>query len=129
MPPGLFPALGFTRIAIGVGLVLNPKGIGKALGIDDASMEQAAWLARFTGGREIAIGMGTLLAWRRSEPMAGWIAAQSISDATDTIAFITVTAHGKVTPIRGWGMAAFAASGAVSEAVTAIALWRRSRSS
>jgi hypothetical protein len=127
MPLGLIPALGLTRIAIGIGLMANPKGIGKALGIDDAAMQQAAWLARFTGGREIAIGLGTLLAWRRSEPLAGWIAAQAISDATDTVAFAVVATQGRVSPARGWGMAVFAASGAISEATTAIRLSRQSR--
>lgn len=124
MPPGLIPALGLTRVFIGIGLLVRPHGIGKALGIDDAAMAQAAWLARFTGGRELAIGLGTLWAWHRSEPVAGWIAAQAMSDATDTVAFAVVASSGKVSPARGWGMAAFAASGAISEAVTALRLRR-----
>jgi hypothetical protein len=124
MPKAIIPALGLTRVAIGIGLIANPMGIGKALGIADDAMRQSVWLARFTGGREIAIGLGTLLAWKRSEPLAGWIAAQAISDATDTVAFAVVTSQGKVSAPRGWGMAAFAASGAISEAATAIALAR-----
>lgn len=124
MPKAIIPALGLTRVAIGIGLIANPMGIGKALGIDDGAMRQSVWLARFTGGREIAIGLGTLLAWKRAEPLAGWIAAQAISDATDTVAFAVVTSQGKVSPARGWGMAAFAASGAISEAATAVALAR-----
>ena len=124
MPKAIIPALGLTRVAIGIGLIANPMGIGKALGIADDAMRQSVWLARFTGGREIAIGLGTLLAWKRSEPLAGWIAAQAISDATDTVAFAVVASQGKVSPARGWGMAAFAASGAISEAATAVALAR-----
>ena len=124
MPKAIIPALGLTRVAIGIGLIANPMGIGKALGIADDAMRQSVWLARFTGGREIAIGLGTLLAWKRSEPLAGWIAAQAISDATDTVAFAVVTSQGNVSPARGWGMAAFAASGAISEAATAVALAR-----
>lgn len=128
MPKGIIPALGLTRVAIGIGLIANPMGIGKALGIADEAMRQSVWLARFTGGREIAIGLGTLVAWKRSEPLAGWIAAQAISDATDTVAFAVVASQGKVSPARGWGMAAFAASGAISEAATAVALARTTSS-
>lgn len=124
MPKAIIPALGLTRVAIGIGLIANPMGIGKALGIADDAMRQSVWLARFTGGREIAIGLGTLVAWKRSEALAGWIAAQAISDATDTVAFAVVASQGKVSPARGWGMAAFAASGAISEAATAVALAR-----
>ena len=124
MPKAVIPALGLTRVAIGIGLIANPMGIGKALGIADDAMRQSVWLARFTGGREIAIGLGTLWAWKRSEPLAGWIAAQAISDATDTVAFAVVASQGTVSPARGWGMAAFAASGAISEAATALALAR-----
>lgn len=124
LPKAVIPALGLTRIGIGIGLLVNPSGIGKALGIDPTAMQQAQWLARFTGGREIAIGLGTLIAWRRGDSVAGWIAAQAISDGTDTVAFAAVASQGRVSASRGWGMAAFAASGAVSEAITAAMLWK-----
>jgi hypothetical protein len=84
-------------------------------------------MGRLLGAREIAIGLGTLVAWRRGQSTAFWVAAQAISDASDTLAFAAAAMTGRVTRARGWGMAAFAASGAISEALTARALDREAR--
>lgn len=120
IPPLVVPALGLTRIVIGTGLLINPSGIGRALGASDP--QQTAPVGRLLGAREIAIGLGTLVAWRRGQSTAPWVAAQAISDASDTFAFAAAAITGRVSPARGWGMAAFAASGAISEALTAAAL-------
>ena len=125
IPAVVVPALGVTRVVIGAGLLINPTGLGKALGATDP--QQTAAVGRLLGAREIAIGLGTLVAWRRGHATAGWIAAQAISDASDTIAFAAAATSGRVSPARGWGMAAFALSGAVSEAWTAITLAREER--
>lgn len=122
IPPVVVPALGLTRIVIGTGLLFNPAGLGRALGATDP--DQTAPLGRLLGAREIAIGLGTLVAWRRRASTSTWVAAHAISDASDTVAFAAAAIAGRVSPVRGWGMAAFAASGAVSEALTAAALMR-----
>lgn len=122
IPPIVLPALGLTRVVIGAGLLINPTGLGKALGASDP--QQTASVGRLLGARELAIGLGTLAAWRRGESAAGWVAAQAISDGSDTLAFATAALRGRVSPARGWGMAAFAASGAISEALTSVALFR-----
>jgi hypothetical protein len=127
IPPSVVPALGITRLAIGAGLIIGPAGLGKALGLSEADAKAAGWLARLAGAREIAIGLGTLDAWRSGKSVDGWVAAQGISDASDAIAFATVALQGKVSPVRGWGMSLFALSGAVSEGLTAVALRRGSR--
>jgi len=127
IPPSVVPALGITRLAIGAGLILGPAGLGKALGLSEADAKAAGWLARLAGAREIAIGLGTLDAWRSGKAVDGWVAAQGISDASDAIAFATVALQGKVSPVRGWGMSLFALSGAISEGLTAVALRRGSR--
>ena len=122
IPSAVVPALGLTRVVIGAGLLINPSGLGKALG--SSQPQETATIGRLLGAREIAIGLGTLVAWRRGHSTAAWIAAQSISDASDTVAFAVSAMSGRVSPARGWGMAAFAASGAVSEVWTAAALMR-----
>lgn len=127
IPPAVVPALGITRLAIGAGLIIGPAGLGKALGLSEADAKAAGWLARLAGAREIAIGLGTLDAWRSGKSVDGWVAAQGISDASDAIAFATVALQGKVSPVRGWGMSLFALSGAISEGLTAVALRRGSR--
>ena len=126
IPPSVIPALGITRLVIGAGLIIGPAGLGKALGLSEQDAKAAGWLARLAGAREIAIGLGTLDAWRAGKPVDGWVAAQGISDASDAIAFATVAAQGRVSPARGWGMSLFALSGAISEGLTAAALRRGS---
>lgn len=110
---------------IGAGLLINPTGLARALGASDP--RQADSVGRLLGARELAIGIGTLVAWRQNHSTSGWVAAQAISDASDTIAFAAAAASGRVSPARGWGMAAFAASGAISEALTAVALAKEER--
>ena len=127
VPPAVVPALGVTRLVIGAGMILNPAGLGKALGLSDEQAQQAGWLARLAGAREIGIGLGTLAAWRSGAPTAGWVAAQAISDGSDAVAFTAMAVQGKISPARGWGMGLFALSGAVSEALTAMALGRSAR--
>ena len=127
VPNSVIPALGITRIVIGAGMIANPAGLGKALGLSEEQAKEAGWLARLAGAREIGIGLGTLAAWRAGAPTAGWVAAQAISDGSDAVAFAVVAAQGKISPARGWGMGMFALSGAVSEALTAVALSRSAR--
>lgn len=127
VPGSIVPALGITRIVIGAGMIANPAGLGKALGLSEEIATQAGWLARLAGAREIGIGLGTLAAWRTGAPTAGWVAAQAISDGSDAVAFAVVATQGKISPARGWGMGLFALSGAVSEALTAMALSRTAR--
>lgn len=125
VPSKLFPILGAGRIVIGAGLVFAPDGLARGLGINPEAARQSRWLTRLAGAREIAIGVGAIRAWRRNEDPSGWILAQAISDGTDVVAFTVAATSGKVSYLRGFGMALFAASGAVSEAVTFIALEKK----
>lgn len=120
----IVPALGLTRVVIGTGLLVSPVGLARGLGIDAETARRVGWMARMAGAREVALGLGTLQAWRRDEPLDGWVAGQAISDGVDAVAFAVTAARGDVGPARGWGLAAFAASGAVSEAVMAARLRR-----
>lgn len=122
IPDLVYPALGITRVVIGAGLLVSPVGLARGLGIDEQTARRVGWMARIAGAREVAIGLGTLRAWRRKEPLDGWIAAQAISDGVDAVAFAVTAARGDVGPARGWGMAAFAASGAISEAWMTVAM-------
>jgi hypothetical protein len=125
VPSTLFPILGAGRIVIGTGLIFAPDGLARGLGISPEAARQSRWLTRLAGAREIAIGVGAIRAWRRNEDPSGWILAQAISDGTDVVAFTVAAISGKVSYRRGFGMALFAASGAVSEVVTFIALEKK----
>lgn len=124
IPAAVFPALGITRVVIGAALIASPAGLARGLGIDAETAGRVAWLGRIAGARELAVGLGTLQAWRRGDRLDGWIAAQAISDGVDAVAFGVTAARGDVGPVRGWGLSLFAASGAVSEALTVLALRR-----
>lgn len=114
----IVPVLGIVRLGIGAGLVIRPEGMAQALGVQNPGEPGVRWLARLIGAREIGIGVGTLLS-ARSAPRP-WILAQGISDTSDAVAFSVLTAQGRIAPVKGWGLAAFAASGAVSEVLTAL---------
>lgn len=121
----MLPALGVTRIVIGMGLLVSPVGLGRGLGISPDTSREVAWMARVAGGREIALGIGTLQAWRRGDPVDGWVTAQAVSDGVDAVAFTVSAARGQVGALRGYGLAMLALSGAVSEVLAARALRRR----
>lgn len=114
----IVPVLGVVRLGIGAGLVIRPEGMAEALGVHNPSEPGVRWLARLIGAREIGIGVGTLLSARNAP--RPWILAQGISDSSDAVAFSVLTAQGRISPVKGWGLAAFAASGAVSEVLTAL---------
>ncbi len=124
VPDAVVWGLGMTRIVIGAGLIVSPVGLARGLGIDAVTARKVGWMARVAGAREMAIGAGTLLALRRGDPVDGWVAAQAFSDGVDAVAFATSAARGDVAPVRGWGLALFAASGSISEAL-AVAAMRR----
>jgi hypothetical protein len=72
-----------------VGFTLVPKLAlrawpGRGAG-DDAT---ARFLARSTGGRDLAIGLGTLLAIQRDAPVRGWLEAGMLADAVDALAIL-----------------------------------------
>jgi len=121
----MVPFLGLARILIGIGLVVSPVGLGKGLGVDAQTSRRVTWMARVAGGREIALGIGTLQAWRRGDPLDGWVLAQAVSDGVDAAAFGTSAARGHVGAVRGYTLAAVALSSTVSELLATRALRRR----
>jgi hypothetical protein len=115
VPEIIYPILGGVRIAIGIGLIVSPTGLAKGLGVDAPTAKRVRWITRIAGAREIAVGVGTVRAWRRSEALDGWILAQAISDGSDAVAFTAAAVNREVGIVRGLGLAAFALSGALSE--------------
>ena len=118
LPDVVVWGLGITRIVIGTGLLISPVGLARGLGIDAPTAKRVGWLARVAGAREIAIGAGTIHALRRGQPVDAWIAAQAFCDGVDAVAFAVTAFRGDVGAVRGYGLAAFAASGAISELAT-----------
>ena len=92
----LLMALG--RTAFGATLLLRPKLISRAWLGEDAERPAADMLMRVGGARDLAIGLGAVLAIMQGQKARGWIEAGVLADAADTA--ITLAYLGKL-PTQG----------------------------
>jgi hypothetical protein len=74
-------------------------------------------LARALGARDLALGLGTLIALRRGAPVRGWIEGGGLSDVGDVVA--TVLAFRSLPRWGRWLVLAAAGSGAAASFVVA----------
>jgi hypothetical protein len=107
--------LAMVRIGLGVGFVLAPGPLLRVWLGRGAASPAVKLTARCLGGRDIALGLGTLLALRHGAPLRGWLEAGMLADSCDAAA--TLAAFPSL-PKLG-------ALGAVASAATAAALGRR----
>jgi hypothetical protein len=75
-----------SRIALGAAFVVFPGLAGRFWIWSDATRRPVKVLARAFGARDLAIGLGVVIALDRGTPVRGWIEAGAISDAIDTAA-------------------------------------------
>jgi hypothetical protein len=71
------------RIAVGTGLVLLPGLAGRMWIGDDATRSAVKVFTRALGARDLAIGLGVVLALDRGAPVRGWLEAGVLADAVD----------------------------------------------
>lgn len=117
-PRDLATAMAALRVGIAAGALLAPAAFLRPLKGAEASADALTAL-RMAGGRDLAIGVGVLLAARRHSPaLRSWLAAAAAADATDVYAFAR---DGAFPPLRRVA-AALAAAGAV--AASAWIAWR-----
>ena len=74
------------RVAIGAALVLAPGLAGRMWIGEDAARRAVKVFTRALGVRDLAIGLGVLLALERGAPVRGWLEAGTLSDAVDVAA-------------------------------------------
>ncbi|MEA2715843.1 MAG: hypothetical protein QOI99_160 [Actinomycetota bacterium] len=100
-------AIAAGRIGLGTVFTLTP-GLALRAWPGDGSHDHAVsrFLARSTGGRDLAIGIGTLLAMRKDAPVRGWLEAGMLADAVDAVAILGVA---RTVP-KGRALVAFAAA-------------------
>ncbi len=91
MPTGREGAtrLGVARIAFGVAALAAPTMFGRAWVGDEGSSASVALITRAFGVRDVALGLGAVLAARRGAPVRGWIEAGLLCDTCDVIATLT----------------------------------------
>jgi hypothetical protein len=85
--------LGVTRLAIGAVTVLAPSLVAKVWLGEGAEDSAGRVGMRGLGGREAAIGLGTLLALERGKPVRGWLEAGALADAADAFGVIAQRKH------------------------------------
>jgi hypothetical protein len=102
------------RIAIGiVALVAPTVPLRPWVGRDFAWQPRAKLLARSLGARDLALGLGVILAMRHDAPVRGWVEGSGLADAGDVLS--TLLAFGKL-PKGGRWMVLLSAAGAAAAA-------------
>jgi hypothetical protein len=90
-------AIGFGRIALGASFLLTP-GLALKLWPGRPSTTEAdgallAMMCRSTGGRDIGLGLGVLLAQKHDAPVRGWLEAAMLADVADAVAIVLAFKH------------------------------------
>ncbi len=75
------------RIALGAVAVAAPGLTARLMG-RQRSDGIAPVFARMLGGRDIALGLGTVIALDRGTPVRGWLEGSALADAVDCLACV-----------------------------------------
>jgi hypothetical protein len=76
------------RIAIGAAAILTPGLAARVMGGRRASEGIAPVFARMVGARDVALGLGTVIALDRGKPVRGWLEGSALSDTVDCVACV-----------------------------------------
>lgn len=112
-------SVGRCRIAIGIAVIALPDVAVRAIASDAKADGLAPALLRMLGARDIALGLGTIVALDHGAPVRGWLEGGALSDTMDCVA--SVIARERLTR-RALGAMA---GGAAASALLGIALARR----
>lgn len=79
-------ALGLALARVGLGAVatVSPEVVARPWVGDEAQTTGSRVLARALGGRDVALGLGALLAARRGTAIGPWVAMAALADIVDT---------------------------------------------
>jgi hypothetical protein len=98
------------RIALGAAFLLAPGLAGRTWVGEDAARPSAKLLSRAFGARDLALGLGVVIAIDRGAPVRGWLEASALSDAADFVA--TTLGKATVPPLMRPGVMALGAGSA-----------------
>ena len=119
----LATSIAWGRIAIGATAILAPSlplrpWVGGAV----AKQREAKLLARAMGIRDIALGLGVIIAQRHDAPVRGWVEGGGLADTGDCLA--TLLAFPALPRSGRWAVLASAASAAAGARLAAPAVDR-----
>jgi len=106
------------RIAVGISMLVAPGLSGRTWIGRAADSAATKLIIRGFGGRDLALGLGVVIALDRGAPVRGWLEGSALADVGDFVA--TVLAGDAIPPAARKGISALAAGSAVA----AIALSR-----
>lgn len=112
-------SLARCRIAIGLAAVVTPGVAARVMGGRRRSQGIAPLFARMLGARDVALGLGTVIALDRGKPVRGWLEGSALADAVDCVACVLARENMSLT-----AFAAGAGLGGVS-AILGVLLSRR----
>jgi hypothetical protein len=98
------------RQLVGAAFVLFPGLAGSAWIGSDARRRPVKVLARAFGARDLALGLGVVIALDRGTPVRGWLEAGALSDVIDTAA--SLLAGNSIPPAIRWPCVALGAGSA-----------------
>jgi hypothetical protein len=109
----LATTVAWGRIGIGITAMLAPSLPLRPWVGDLAGDRRGKLLARSLGARDLALGLGVILALKHDAPVRGWVEGSGLADAGDVLS--TLLAFGKL-PKGGRWLVLFSAAGAVAAA-------------
>lgn len=107
--------LALLRAGAGAVMMGRPRVLPQLMGVDSATATRVGWAVQMLGAREIAMGLGTLVALRRPGSAAArtWVAAGVLTDALDVLAVGSALARGRVRASSGAAVLATASAAVV----------------
>lgn len=111
-------ALAGGRVALGLVMLGGPGVLPRLFKVDPAASRAMEWAVRMVGGREVALGLGSVAAagFEPASSRQTWLAASMLSDSVDSIALTTALAAGTIERRAGAVVAGSAALLALTEA-------------
>jgi hypothetical protein len=100
------------RMAFGVAFLLAPGVAAKGWVGDDATRRPVKVVTRALGARDLALGLGVVIALDRGAPVRGWLEASALSDGVDCVA--TVLGGGSLPALGRRGVILLAAASAAA---------------
>ena len=117
--------LGALRLGFSGGAVARSRQGAAGVGVSDEQVDAAVPYVRALAVRELALGVGALLAYRRGRPGTFWVASMAASEIFDAVVYELLAELGTLDRVRARRASLVALSSAVPEAATAVALARQ----
>lgn len=90
---------GALRLGLGIGMFLMPRRVLKSWTGENAGDLPSTLALRGMAGRDVAIGLGLLMAIENDSPKRGWLEAGALADAADATG--TILSWKRLGPVRG----------------------------